>query len=51
MPHSLQRQLKVIREEIDRDFTMRNATAAALRSLQPDLATGVIRYGAALLAA
>jgi len=26
MPHSLQRQLKVIREEIDRDFTMRNAT-------------------------
>jgi len=34
--HSLQRQLKAIREEIDRDFTMRSATPPqALRSRSP----------------
>jgi len=54
------RQLKAIREEIDRDFTMRSATPPqALRSRspnpfiqqRPDLAPGVIRCGAGVPAA
>ena len=58
--HSLQRQLKAIREEIDRDFTIRSATPPqALRSRspnpfiqqRPDLAPGVIRCGAGVPAA